>query len=372
MLPRTQMHSPYMEFAKLRSGAKYNLATSGIMSYPLSELPVRIEDLEITGPDVYGYPPLQERLARYNQVRPECVFAAAGTSFANHMAMAATFDPGDEVLIEHPTYELLESTASYLGAKLRRFERRFENNFRIDPAEVERQITPSTKLIILTNLHNPTGAYADEPTVRAVGNIAMSRGARVLVDEVYLEGLYGNRPLPAFHFGDQFLVTSSLTKGFGLSGLRCGWVLAGHELVHRMWRINDLYAATPAYPAQLLSVIALDHLDKVAACAKLLLEENRISLNAFLQARDDLDFYRPEQGTIIFPRLRSGNVEALVRLLREKYETSVVPGKYFDMPQHFRVGIGGDPEMTRAGLDRLGLALDEFRSATSPPVLMQS
>ena len=104
MQPRTQMRSPYMEFAKLRSGARYNLATSGIMSYPLAELPVGITDLEINGPAIYGYAPLQERLARYNGVSAECVFAAAGTSMANHMAMAACFNPGDEVLIEHPTY----------------------------------------------------------------------------------------------------------------------------------------------------------------------------------------------------------------------------------------------------------------------------
>src|SRR5664279_5906695 len=360
MHPRTHMRSPYMEFAKLRSGAKYNLATSGIMSYPLSELPVRLTDLEINGPGVYGYAPLQERLARYNGVPPECVFAAAGTSMANHMAMAATFNPGDEVLIEHPTYELLESTAVYLGAQIRRFERRLEDGFRIDPSEVERQITPATKLIILTNLHNPTGAYAEEATVRAVGEIAKSHGARVLVDEVYLEEFYEKRPRPAFLLGDEFVVTSSLTKAFGLSGLRCGWVLASQEITARMWHINDLYAATPAHPAELLSVIALDHLDKVATRAKNLLAENRRSLNAFLESRTDLDFYRPGEGTIVFPKLRSGDVDGFVVLLREKYETSVVPGIYFDMPQHFPIGIGGDPEMTRMGLERLGQALDEY------------
>jgi aspartate/methionine/tyrosine aminotransferase len=181
------------------------------------------------------------------------------------------------------------------------------------------------------------------------------------VDEVYLETFYGKRPRPAFHFGDQFLVTSSLTKGFGLSGVRCGWVLADPEIVHRMWRINDLYAATPVYPAVLISVIALDHLDKVAARAKPLLEKNRLALNAFLNSRTDLEFYRPEQGTIVFPKLRSGTIDAFLNLLRDKYETSVVPGVYFDMPQHFRIGIGGDPEMTRVGLHRLGLALDEYQ-----------
>jgi len=285
-----------MEFAKLSSDAKYNLATSGIMSYPLAELPVKIEDLEINGTGPYGYRPLVERIARYNGVSAECVMTAAGTSFANHLAMAASFDPGDEVLIEHPTYELLDSTALYLGADLNRFERRFEEGFCLDPNEVERQISPRTKLIIVTNLHNPSGNYADENTIRAVGEIAKSHGARVLVDEVYLESFYENRPKPAFHYGEHFVVTSSLTKAFGLSGIRCGWVLSSPQLAHRMWRINDLYAATPAHPAELISVIALEHLDKVAARAKALLEVNRKALNEFLDAQTTLDVYRPWTG----------------------------------------------------------------------------
>lgn len=354
------MGSPYMEFAKLSSDAKYNLATSGIMSYPLAELPVKIEDLEINGTGPYGYRPLVERIARYNGVSAECVMTAAGTSFANHLAMAASFDPGDEVLIEHPTYELLDSTALYLGADLNRFERRFEEGFCLDPNEVERHISPRTKLIIVTNLHNPSGNYADENTIRAVGEIAKSYGARVLVDEVYLESFYENRPKPAFHYGEHFVVTSSLTKAFGLSGIRCGWVLSSPQLAHRMWRINDLYAATPAHPAELISVIALDHLEQVAARAKSLLDANRKSLNEFLDAQTTLDVYRPEHGTIVFPRLKKGSVEDLVCLLHEKYETSVVPGRFFDRPQHFRVGIGGDPGMTRTAFERLSLALYEY------------
>jgi len=360
MMLRSQMGSPYMEFAKLRSSMKYNLATSGIMSYPLAELPLTIEDLEINGTGPYGYAPLVERIARYNDVAVECVVTAAGTFLANHLAMAATFDPGDEVLIEHPTYELLESTALYLGADLKRFERRFEDGFRLDPAEVERQITPRTELIILTNLHNPSGNYADEDTIRKVGDIAKSHGARVLVDEVYLETFYGNRPTAAFHFGEHFLVSSSLTKAFGLSGIRCGWVLCSPQLAHRMWRINDLYAATPAHPAERIGVIAFDNLDKVAARARVLLAVNRKALNQFLDAQTSLDFYRPVYGTIVFPRLKKGIVDDFVKLLGKKYETSVVPGPFFDMPQHFRIGIGGDTEMTRSGLERLNLALDEY------------
>jgi aspartate/methionine/tyrosine aminotransferase len=180
------------------------------------------------------------------------------------------------------------------------------------------------------------------------------------VDEVYLESFYGNRPRTAFHLGEHFLVTSSLTKAFGLSGLRCGWVLASPELCHRMWRINDLYAATPAHPAERISVIALDHLDQVAARAQGILAANRKQLDAVLKTQHQLDIFCPEHGTIVCPRLQCGNVEEFVNFLREKYNTSVVPGKYFDMPQYFRIGIGGEPEMTREGLKRLASALEEY------------
>jgi aspartate/methionine/tyrosine aminotransferase len=361
---RTTARSPYMEFAKLRSGARFNLATSGVMGYPLSELPVRLEDLEINGPTLYGYAPLQERLARKTGAPADCVVAAAGTSMANHLAMAATFGAGDEVVIEQPTYELLLRTAEYLGAEVRRFPRRFENDFRLEPEEVAKQITPRTRLIVITNLHNPSGAFVDEATLAQVGEAARSVGARVLVDEVYLEALFEKAPRSAFHLGHEFVVTSSLTKAYGLSGIRCGWVLAEPELAERMWKINDLYGATPVHAGELLSVIALDHLDRVAARAKEIIETNREALDSFLDSRRDLRCFRPQSGTIVFPRLSRGSGDEFFDFLTSKYETSVAPGRFFEKPEHIRIGIGGDPEMTAEGLRRIGKALDELASMT--------
>ncbi|ABF40477.1 aminotransferase [Candidatus Koribacter versatilis Ellin345] len=358
---RTAAHSPYMEYAKLYSAAKYNLATSGVMSYPLAELPVRLEDLEINGPTVYGYAPLQERLAKLNGVKEENVVAAYGTSMANHLAMAGTFDSGDEVLIEEPTYELLTSALAFLGAKIKRFPRPYESGFAIDPADVKRVITPNTKLIVITNLHNPSSVLTSDAVLREVGEIAAKHGARVLVDEVYLEALGDKRPKPAIHLGENFLVTSSLTKAFGLSGVRCGWILAEPKLAHRIWRMNDLFAATPSHPADRISVIALDNLSRVAERAHRILDENHRALNELLASRNEIDFVNPGVGTTVFPKLRSGSVEAFDRFLREKYETAIVPGKFFEMPQHFRIGLGGDTAMTREGLKRLATALAEFR-----------
>jgi aspartate/methionine/tyrosine aminotransferase len=279
---------------------------------------------------------------------------------ANFLAMATILNPGDEVLIEHPAYDPLVSIAGYLGAEVKRFARRFEDDFRVDAGSVERAVTTRTRLIVMTNMHNPSSALVDLDTLRDVGEIARRASARVMVDEVYLEALFDRTRPHAFHLGDQFITTSSLTKAYGLSGLRCGWILAEPELANRMWRLNDLFGNIPAHPAELLSVIALANLDAISKRARTLLQRNRLLVDQFLDSRNDLEAVRPPFGTVVFPRVKRGRVEELCSLLREKYETSLVPGKFFEMPDHIRIGIGCDSEMLEGGLKRLGSALDEL------------
>ena len=187
----------------------------------------------------------------------------------------------------------------------------------------------------------------------------------MLVDEVYLEAMFDHARPYAFHLGKEFVTTSSLTKAYGLSGLRCGWALAEAALAKKMWRLNDLFGVVPAHPAERLSVIALANLERIAARAKSLLETNRPLLNRFLDSRDDIEAVRPEFGTVVFPRIKRGSVDALCALLREKYETTIVPGHFFEMPEHFRIGIGCDSEMLAAGLERLGAALDEQKKTAA-------
>jgi aspartate/methionine/tyrosine aminotransferase len=252
------------------------------------------------------------------------------------------------------------AAARYLGADVKRFSRRFESAFRVQPEELESLVTRNTRLIVLTNLHNPSGVLIDDATLKHIGKIARSVGARVLVDEVYIETLFEEAPRTSFHLGNEFVVTSSLTKAFGLSGLRCGWIFAAPELAQRMWLLNDLFAATPVHAGERLSVIAMQQLAEIGARAKELLDRNRGLLNEFLDTREDLEVVRPEFGTVMFPRVRRGTSEALCRLLREKYETSVVPGSFFEMPEHFRIGIAGDTDVLSEGLERLTKALDEI------------
>jgi aspartate/methionine/tyrosine aminotransferase len=350
-------HSDYMYWSKTQSPARFNLATSGVAPFPLRELPVDLQELEINGDNSYGYSPLQQAIAAHHGVDPDCVVESAGTSMANHLAMAAIIEPGDEVLIEHPAYGPILDVAHYLQADVKRFHRVEENGWAIDLAEVRRVITPKTRLLVITNLHNPTSVLMPESVLREIGQIARSIGALVLVDEVYLDAIYENTPRTSFHLGPEFVVTSSLTKVYGVSGLRCGWILAQPDLAWKMRRLNDLYSATSVYPGELLSVAAFQHLELLRERARRIVEADRKLRRDFLKQETHISAVEANWGTTSFPRLLSGNTDAFLERLRAEFDTSAVPGRFFEMPDHFRIGMGANTEMFAEGLKRISRAL---------------
>ena len=351
------MRSDYMHWAKFKLPVRYPLTASEVPHFRLDSLPIDIADLDLDGASHPRYRPLREAIAKRYGVEVEQVVAADGTSMANFLAMAALIEPGDEVLVEHPTYELLLAAASFLGAEIKRFDRNPADAFRLDPAMVEAAMSDRTRLIVITDLHNPSSALASEADLRAVGQLAASVGARVLVDEVYLDSAVPPRG-SAVRLGPEFVCTNSLTKVYGLSGLRCGWVLAERELAERMWRLNDLFGVNQAHPAERLACIAFEHIDRVVGDSPALLARNREQWNAFVDSRGDLDCMRAEHGITAFPRWSGGDTDRLDVLLRERYDTAIVPGRWFEMPDRFRVAFGLAPADFDEALKRLGAALD--------------
>lgn len=351
------MRSQYMHWAKTQAPVSYHLASSEVPHFRLDRFPIDIAELELDGASRYRYPPLRAAIARKCGVTPERVVMADGTSLANMLAMSALIAPGDEVVAEHPAYEPMTAAAEHLGATLRRFTRRGPE-FGIDLEALDAAVTPATRLILLTNLHNPTGNLADETTLRGVAEIAERAGAHVLIDEVYLDA--SGQPTAGL-LDDRFVATSSLTKCYGLSGLRCGWILAAPELAERMWRLNELFGVAQAHPAERLSLLALERLDEVAAETPALLARNRALANDFFARRGDLEVAPMVHGITAFPRLRRGDVDALNARLRADHDTSIVPGRFFGLADHFRIGVGGPTEMVEEGLARLGAALDATR-----------
>ena len=352
--------SDYMHFAKYGAGARYNLATSGVAGCDLADLGVSMDDLALHGVNAGGYRPLMERVAARFGVDPACVvMPGGGCSFANHLALAAIVSPGDEALVEAPTYELLTSLLGYLQARVRTFERAPDEAWRLDPARVAAAITPATRVVVLTNLHNPSSARADDAAIEAIAAAAARVGATVFVDEVYRELTFaGAATATSFRQDGNVVVTSSLTKAYGVSGLRCGWILAPAPLAERMSRLNDLFGVHPPHVAERMSVIAFDRLPQLQARARAIVDANRAAYRELLGGHPRLEQTIFDEGASVFPRLIGTDGDAFFRRLTADYETSVAPGRFFGMPGHVRIGLGADPAMTREGLARIAAALD--------------
>jgi aspartate/methionine/tyrosine aminotransferase len=354
------MQSDYMHWAKFKPALRFALTASEVPHFRMDRLPLSLADLDLDGASHPRYPPLRERIAARCRVALDQVVTADGTSMANMLAMATLIAPGDEVLVERPAYEPLLGAASFLGAQVRRFDRKPEDAFRLDLAEIERTLTPRTKLIIITNLHNPSSVLAQEPELRAIGELAARNGARVLVDEVYLDAA-----VPpcrsAVHLGPTFIITNSLTKVYGLSGLRCGWILAEPGLAERMWRLNDLFGVNQAHQAERLACIAFDHLETVIGDSPAMLDANRRLFNAFVDLRSDLQCGPAAHGITAFPRWSGGDTRRLDDHLRGAYDTAIVPGRWFEMPEHFRVGFGLPTSEFEQALACLGRGLDDLQ-----------
>jgi aspartate/methionine/tyrosine aminotransferase len=158
--------------------------------------------------------------------------------------------------------------------------------------------------------------------------------------------------------GPEFVVTNSFTKVYGLSGLRCGWILAKPDLALAMWRLNDLFGSIPAHPAELLSVAALENLGKIRDRARNVVEADRDLLVDFLDSQKKfISAVRTKFGTTSIVRLLDGDVESFLARLRSEFETTAVPGRFFEMANHFRIGMGVNTEMFKEGLQRIERAL---------------
>jgi hypothetical protein len=243
------------------------------------------------------------------------------------------------------------------GARTVRFERTFDDSFRLDPDRVRRAMTPRTKLVVVTTPHNPTGVMADAAALDEIGAIAARAGAHVLVDEVYRD-LTGDATPAAAARRDVFITTNSLTKSYGLSSLRAGWIIASPDVTYRVRRARDVVDGTGSIVAERLATLAFQHLDRLHDRARTILARNQALANAFLASRTDLEWV-PSAGTIVFPRIKGlEDAGPFIERLMEARRTAVGPGRFFEAPAHFRLGYGGDTDTIRAGLDHLAAALD--------------
>ena len=372
------MYQPtrYLRWARRFYGlVPFDLATSGIATVARSEL-----GAPASSDDPAGWHLYREAIARYTDAPPAEVIATLGTTQALWLAYTALLSPGDEVLVERPGYEPLERIAEGVGGRVVSFERSRASGYAIDPAAIERAMTDRTRVVVVTNLHNPSGVRASDAALRDVARLAESRGAYLLVAEVYapfdaIVDSAGVFRSSARKLGPNVIVASSLTKCFGLGPQRFGWMVAPADVIRRAEDAMDsLCSSLPlAYAHEGLH--ALSRIEFLADRARRLLAGKRARVAAWVAAQPDLTWSAPTEGLFGFVvrDARSGagtpgagargsrgdDLDLLARIERGAKELGVLvaPGVFFGVPNGFRLAWSIEDAKLDEGLDRLARVL---------------
>lgn len=316
----------------------YDLATSGIPLVTWSELGLRTPKID----DPSAAAELLRAIARYNDVSPQEVSPALGTSQAIFLAYAALLSTGDEILVEHPGYEPLTRAAEGLGATVRTFERREEEQFEIVPERVASAIGPRTRAIVITNLHNPSGVRTSETTIRELAAIAEARGAYLVVDEVYApfddlpeDGVFRRS---ARKIANNVIAVASLTKCYGLGMFRVGWLLAPEEIIERVSAASvATFGHLPLAHASYASVL-FGMTGQLAKRAKMQMAGKREIASRWVASLPNARWSAPSEGLFGLVTLPGRNdLRARIEELARQAGVLVGAGSFFGAPESFRL-----------------------------------
>ncbi|MCC7138417.1 MAG: aminotransferase class I/II-fold pyridoxal phosphate-dependent enzyme [Planctomycetes bacterium] len=353
---------PYMRWAKrhLTGFTPSNLGMSGLASLTAAEFPSAPPAAYWAPEGPYGDPELRAALAAREGVPPDHVFVSAGASLANFLVYLAEAR-GGHVACEAPAYEALLRLPAAVSASCSTFRRDPARGWRIDPASLRTAVRPGTRLLVVTDLHNPTGVRLHADDLALLLAEAARVGAAVVVDEIYRELDTVVRPTVARTLDPRVIVTNSLTKCHGLGGLRIGWILATPDRIERVAEWNDLVCPAHPVPSIAIAKAYLREADARVARSRAEAAARGAQTDAWVRGRRDVSWTKPDGGITGFLRLPAGSDgTAFAEHALATQGVRVVPGAFFQAPDHVRISFGlREPDLVRA-LGALGAALDAW------------
>ncbi|WP_431212374.1 pyridoxal phosphate-dependent aminotransferase [Puia sp. P3] len=272
-------------------------------------------------------------------------------------------DKDDEIVVVRPNYATNIETPRAIGAKARYIDLRFEDGFALDLEKPGAAIGPRTKYISVTYPHNPTGVCLNEAQLGALVRLAESRGVRLLVDETYRDMVFGELPPPAAAASPLVISVSSLSKTYGLPGLRTGWIVCRDEqlMEHFLAAKEQIHICGPVLDEELAYRYWMHKAEHYRLIRGDIAEKFAI-VKDWMDHQNDFEWVEPGGGCVCFPRIKRADgldMDQFYRILLEKYGTYVGPGHWFEMPRHYmRIGFGWPAKLQlREGLEALGNTL---------------
>jgi aspartate/methionine/tyrosine aminotransferase len=373
------MTAPFIRFETERllstweNRVAYNLSESGVHPMTVREL-LRDEGalealgaIELNYPQANGLPELRDRIAAlYPGATRENVLVTVGAIQANFTALVTVTQPGDAVAVMQPNYQQFWGLAQNLGRRLSTFGLSPDDGWQLDLDELARAVTPETTFVTVVNPNNPTGRVLTTAEREAVVDAAQEAGAWLLADEVYAGAEHHTDEQTPTLYGsyDKVLAVNSMSKAYGLPGLRIGWVVGPADAIERMWAWQDYVTICATMLGNKLASIALspEMRPRILARARAYVREGFANLERWARERDDVEVVAPDAAAIAVVRYRQriGSVELAHRLIEDR-STLVAPGALFGLDGCLRTSFGLPADYVNEGLRRIGATLDAAR-----------
>jgi len=359
----------------------WNLAESGVHPLRVEELAETDDERHAVLAQELGYTQtngtveLRSTIADlYPGATIDHVQVTNGGSEANLLALWHLLDRGDEAVLMVPNYMQALGLARGLGSLVKPWPLVLESaaspRWRVDLDALDRLVTARTRLILICNPNNPTGTRLSDSDLDGICRIASRAGAWIVADEIYRGAeLDGNETPSLWGRYERAIVTSGLSKAYGLPGLRIGWVVAPPALVEELWGLHDYTTIAPGAVSDRMARIALApaRRRKLLARTQGIVRSNYPLVRKWIEARAPaLSHVPPDAGAIVFIRYHYAiGSTALVERARDEQSVLIVPGDHFEMDGYLRIGFGAHPSNLTAGLDKLGTMLDSLPIAAA-------
>ncbi|MCO6439150.1 MAG: pyridoxal phosphate-dependent aminotransferase [Phycisphaerae bacterium] len=351
----------YMRWAKCHRRVRFELTGSGVASLKRHHLDTApsLTDFEARG--TYGDPDLIGAIATRYGVDNARVIPVPGASTGIFLALATATRTGDSILVEDPAYDPIVRAARVLGLNVLPLPRPATRDFAPDPSDICAGLTSGARAVFLTQLHNPSGQWLNEATLRAISAECRQYNATLIIDEAYLDGraiVRNEHVHTTAAIGENILAINTLTKVYGLSGLRIGWVIAGAGYVERAQDVMDVLSVNNAGPSMRLAVRAMGATTDLEEIYRTVHRAGQEIFRGWLAQEPRVTGYANQGAVFECIRLPAGlTSDAFNDLLTERFDTQVVPGSFFGLSDHVRISTVVEPEILEEGLRRLSAAL---------------
>jgi aspartate/methionine/tyrosine aminotransferase len=349
----------------------HDICESGILPMSLDELygliggnaadqlERQIRSMPLGYSEACGTHQLRSLLAdTYKGVSPEDVLVTTGAIEANFLIFNALLSAGDHVVAVAPAYQQLHSVPKAIGANVNLWHLSVPGGgFAYDLDRLESLLRPNTRLIVINTPHNPTGAVLDSAGLDRVIELARARDAWILSDEAYrwLEFPGGDRLVePARNRYEKAISVGTVSKPFGMPGLRIGWIAANHEIASQAWAMRDYVSLSPAKISDAVTCALIEHRDRIMPRNQAIMARNLDFATEWFERNASLASWTPPKAALLAMMTYSANLDSMTMANRLAGETGVMlaPGAAFGMEGHLRIGLGQRPEIFSEGLEK--------------------